>query len=485
MGDKSHNPLPPLPVQGVGSITITIVQPGSLQAANTSTSLPEGTEIYALAEGQAPRKLWSGKDEIVYALAARPDGLLALSGNRGHIFRIQPTTAAYADVAHLDAQQGLSLADAGCEARSRVLIGTGNTGKLVMLGAAEKHEYASDVLDAGALARFGRIEVEPGSTGYELLTRSGNVEQPVRGWSDWQPLKDGSVASPAGRFLQWKAVLRRRGNAGQRGRELSAGERCAGGRRSGGGARRAPQSAEPAGQSTADGQHCVSLIRARAPSITFDAGRRASRCTAMKDRTAITVRWAAHDDNGDDLIYSLYLRGDGETVWRLLKDKITDKAYSFRRDADSRWRLPDQGRGLRRAFAHARRRAHRRQGERPIRSGHHAAGGQRSEPQLKSLPHARKRLVRGSCMRPSTPKMPFRRSRTPNTRSTRARGSSSSRSASSPIRSTSTTNSTSPPRPSTARRRAPDHRARLRPVRQRGRGQDGDSARGKVDPDAI
>ena len=28
----------------------------------------------------------------------------------------------------------------------------------------------------------------------------------------------------------------------------------------------------------------------------------------------MTVRWAAHDDNGDDLIYSIYLRGDGETV---------------------------------------------------------------------------------------------------------------------------------------------------------------------------
>jgi hypothetical protein len=41
------------------------------------------------------------------------------------------------------------------------------------------------------------------------------------------------------------------------------------------------------------------------------------------------VRWAAHDDNGDDLSYSLYLRGDGEHVWRLLKDDLTDKAYSF------------------------------------------------------------------------------------------------------------------------------------------------------------
>ncbi len=60
VGDKSHNPLPPLPVQGIGSITITIVQPGSLQqAANASTSVPEGTEIYALKDGQAARKLWS------------------------------------------------------------------------------------------------------------------------------------------------------------------------------------------------------------------------------------------------------------------------------------------------------------------------------------------------------------------------------------------------------------------------------------------
>ena len=45
VGDKSHNPLPPLPVQGAASITITVVQPESLQAANASASVPEGTEI--------------------------------------------------------------------------------------------------------------------------------------------------------------------------------------------------------------------------------------------------------------------------------------------------------------------------------------------------------------------------------------------------------------------------------------------------------
>ena len=56
-------------------MTITIVQPGSVQAVNASSSAPEGTEIYALAEGQAPRKLWSDKEAIVYALAVRADGV--------------------------------------------------------------------------------------------------------------------------------------------------------------------------------------------------------------------------------------------------------------------------------------------------------------------------------------------------------------------------------------------------------------------------
>jgi WD40 repeat protein len=341
VGEKSHNPLPPLPVQGVGSVTITVVQPASMQAANTSVSVPEGSEIYALTEGQAPRKLWAGKDEIVYALVASPDeGLLALSGNRGRVFLIQDD-GSYADVAHLDAQQGLSLAVRYLE--GGVLIGTGNTGKLVFLGNAEKHEYASDVLDAGALARFGRVEVEPGSIGYELLTRTGNVEQPVRGrgdwgWSDWQPLRDGAVASPPGRYFEWKAVLN------------------AGGVLGGVGVNYLPVNAAP----VVDDLIVVPGARVNTQSLpqnqpgnqpppisivfpssnqnaSYDAGSSAP-LQAFKDRTAITVRWAAHDDNGDDLIFALYLRGDGEHVWRLLKDEITDRFYTF--DATQ---IPDGG----------------------------------------------------------------------------------------------------------------------------------------------
>jgi hypothetical protein len=329
VGDKTHNPLPPLPVQGAGMITITVVQPGSLQAANASSSAPEGTDIYAIEEGQAPRKVWSGKDEVVYALAARADGVLALTGNRGRIFRIQGN-GNYADAGHLEAQQGLCMA-APTGPAGDILIGTGNTGKLVRFGIQGPHEYASDVLDAGAMARFGRIEVEPGSTGYDLLTRSGNIEQPVRGWTDWKPVANDSVASPAGRFLQWKAVLH------------------PGGALTGVGVNYLPVNAAPVvedvvvvtgarlnsqAQAQAAVQPATVNIQFPTPNqpgvINFDASNTNNNpLTANKDRTAVTARWAAHDDNGDDLSFSLYLRGDGEHEWRLLKDNITDKAYSF------------------------------------------------------------------------------------------------------------------------------------------------------------
>lgn len=324
VGDKSRNPLPPLPVQGIGFGTVTILQPGSLQAVNASTSLPDGTEIYALTEGQAPRKLWTGKGEVVYALASRPDGLLVLTGNRGRVFRIQED-GSYADIAHLEAQQGLSLALV--PNANGVLIGTGNTGRLFLLGSAEKHEYASDVLDAGALARFGRVEVEPGSSGYELLTRSGNVEQPVRGWSDWQPLKDGAVVSPAGRFLQWKVLLRADGKLGSVGVNYLPVNAApvADNLVVVPGARMNPQNQIGGQQQTVN---IAFPAPVQNPPATFDAAANAP-LQAAKDRAFVTVRWAAHDDNGDDLICSLYLRGDGESVWRLLKDKLTEKVYSF------------------------------------------------------------------------------------------------------------------------------------------------------------
>jgi hypothetical protein len=59
---------------------------------------------------------------------------------------------------------------------------------------------------------------------------------------------------------------------------------------------------------------------------------------AVRDRESVGIRWLAHDDNDDQLLYSIYYRGDGESRWLLLKSNLADRYYSF--DASL---LPDGG----------------------------------------------------------------------------------------------------------------------------------------------
>jgi hypothetical protein len=43
----------------------------------------------------------------------------------------------------------------------------------------------------------------------------------------------------------------------------------------------------------------------------------------------IGVRWASSDENGDTLIYKVEIRGSHETQWKLLKDKVKDRYFSW------------------------------------------------------------------------------------------------------------------------------------------------------------
>jgi hypothetical protein len=54
------------------------------------------------------------------------------------------------------------------------------------------------------------------------------------------------------------------------------------------------------------------------------------------------VRWAAHDENGDQLSFSIYYRADGDSRWLLLKDGISERGFAFDPSL-----LPDGGYTLR------------------------------------------------------------------------------------------------------------------------------------------
>lgn len=318
--------LPPLPVTGTTGITITFSTPGSASAAGTNTLVPDGSEIYKIAPDGTPMKLLTLRDDVVYALAVHNGDLLAATGNRGRVYRVATDgSGQFTDVAHLEASQGMAFA----AAKDGLLVATSNSGKVFVLGdmVAPNATYTSDVFDAKEFSQWGRAEVRGSAAGFDLFVRSGNVENPVMGWSDWTRVAaDGAVTAPAGRYVQWKAELHQGGSLDAVGLnyltknvapvvdEIVVQP----------GARMAPPAA------SANGTVQVAFPSASAGSVvnlTPDAS--ATPLLAQKDKTAITVRWAAHDDNGDDLEYSVWYRGVGEANWRLLKDKITESYYSF------------------------------------------------------------------------------------------------------------------------------------------------------------
>jgi hypothetical protein len=336
VGEKTRSPLPPLPVQGVAvaTATITIVTPGSVQASSSNGLIPDGSEVDELSPQGAPRKLWSTRDDVVYALRATPQGLLAATGNRGRIYRIAED-GSYLDLARAETGQATAFADAP----DGFFVATSNTGRLYKLAnqPAAQGTYLSDVLDSGVFSRFGRMEVNADGGTYEIFARSGNVENPERNWSDWSKItpNTGSSGVPAARFVQWKAVLEPGAQVDSVGINylpvniapvvdeiaVEPGARAN---------QTAPQTGPPQ-------QITINLPSAQ-NTLSYSQDPSTAPLAAVRDRSAVTVRWAAHDENGDELVFDVYVRGEGEKNWRLLRSHVTDRFYSF----DS-IRIPDGG----------------------------------------------------------------------------------------------------------------------------------------------
>jgi hypothetical protein len=329
VGSKGAMALPPLPVTGSVGVTVTFVQPGSSTSVGANTLVPEGSEIYRIAVDGTPQKLVTLKDDVVYGLTVRNGSLLAATGNRGRVYRVDTAMPGrFTDVAHLEASQGMAFA----AAKDGLLVATSNSGKVFRLGDAVSPNatYTSEVFDSQGYSQWGRAEVRAGAAaGFDLFARSGNVESPLMGWSEWVRVgSDGAVGVPAGRFVQWKTVLRTGGSVDSVGMNYLPKNVAPvvdevvvqPGARVGPGAVPPPSSTVQIAFPPAAGSPQV---------MNFTQDPNAAPLTAQKDKTAVTTRWLAHDDNGDDMVFAVWYRGVGETNWRLLKDKITERFYTF------------------------------------------------------------------------------------------------------------------------------------------------------------
>ena len=328
-------PEPPAPAGAAGAVP----RPGGAPGAAVAPAPPlpgnipfpalgaVGSEIYRIAPDGSPRLLWASREDLVYALGFDAQGrLLAGSGNKGRIFLIHGEQQ-FTDLLKASASQVTGFAKFP---NGDVYACTSNLGKIFLLGDGPQAEgtYESDVFDAHIFSRWGNVQVR-GSGAFELWARSGNVDNPDRNWSPWVKvgLHNGSpLGVPAARFVQWKAVLR----PGQPAPQIDSV-----------GLFYLPKNVAPVIDDV------IVQVGARFPppppkpaveSFPAPAPHPEPVPQPIRDHQAVAVRWLAHDDNDDQLVYSLYYRGDGETNWKLLKDKITEKYYSF--DAGL---LPDGG----------------------------------------------------------------------------------------------------------------------------------------------
>jgi outer membrane protein assembly factor BamB len=298
------------------------VTPGTIPMLGTMNLA--GSDIYIIAPDGSPKKLWSSREDIVYALAFDSTGrLIAGTGNKGHIYSIEKD-GAFTDLMKASAGQLTAFAKAP---NGGLYCSSSNLGKIFLLGSASEAEgtFESDVQDVHIFSRWGRAEVRARGN-FELFARSGNVDNPDRNWSPWSKIdlsKDARLEIPSARYVQWRVALKP-DSPSTRIEEV--------------GINYLPKNVAPVVDEVFVQVGARFPVQPHVPTPeTIVVGPSSPAPPkvepppppALRERSSIAVRWTAHDENDDNLVYALYYRGENEQNWKLLKAGLTDRSYSF------------------------------------------------------------------------------------------------------------------------------------------------------------
>lgn len=366
IGDKSRAPAIPRIPQGIAPpTTITTVtgagtviaqaQPAPGQANFVfpfpSIATAGGAEVVRIAPDGSPQTLWTSRDDFVLSMGfSRAGKLLLGTGNSGSVIELEGDDV-YSSVAATASEQVTSLVAGPA---GKVFVATANPGKIFTLGpgSAPSGSFESEPFDAKIFSRWGRLTWwgDNGATGGKVAfyVRSGNTSTPEDNWSPWTgPYKDAtgeSVTCPPARFVQWKVVFFDTDQGMPPGISWvglayqpknvapvvddvvieQPGVRAAG----------FPM--QPAGPGNANP---APLKYPRTPGSNpqmqmqggdaAGGGKNEPPPQGFQQKGYQSVLWSAHDDNDDDLVFTVYFRGETEKDWRVLKDKLTQHYYSW------------------------------------------------------------------------------------------------------------------------------------------------------------
>ena len=333
---------PPPALAPAPAATPTAGNARNISAAVTSAqSLAGGSEVYRIDPDGAPRKIWSGPQDVVYAIGFDAAGLPLLgTGNRGKIYRLDSEALS---TLLLDATP-TQVTGFGRSPKGDLYAVTGNIGKVLRIGPGfeKSGTFESEVLDAGSFTYWGRINYR-GAGKISVSTRSGNRSHAESNWSPWTPLQPdstparcdgcgaGRTISPSARFLQYKIELTPA--PGQPAPEVSYVE-----------AAYLPKNVAPVVEAvdiTPANYRFPGPVLAIAPSTSITLppiGQQKPSAASAEPSSSLNmnyakgyegVRWQAMDENNDTLVYRVEIRGVKESAWKLLKDNVKERAFSW------------------------------------------------------------------------------------------------------------------------------------------------------------
>lgn len=350
-------PTPPATVTtlpGGTTIQIPTVQPQ--QQFPFLPSATGGAEVVKISADGSPETVWTSREDLVFTMGLSAAGKILLgTGNKGAIVEIEGANLSSNIAKSASSQVTSFVAGPG----GKLFVATANPGKIFSLGPTFDSEgsFESDTYDAKIFSHWGRLTWwgENGATQgkVKFYVRSGNTSSPEKNWSPWAgPYKNAggeTVGCPAARFVQWKAVFLNTDGSGVPGiswvslayqpRNVAPviddiavqepGIRVQGFNAPLGvpGTAASAQLRMPQRYGAA-----ASPFGALAAGIEGTSNKPAKADVppqGFQDKGFQSVLWSAHDENEDDLLFSVYYRGECEQNWRLLKDKITQRFYSW------------------------------------------------------------------------------------------------------------------------------------------------------------
>jgi sugar lactone lactonase YvrE len=345
----------PAPAQTTGpasaaNVTLQRTPAAPAPAPAVRTTVTGGSEVVRIDREGLPRTVWSDNKEIVYALATTAKGEVLLgTGDDGKLFRLEPDRL-YTLVLKVPPKQITALF-AGRD--GSVYAATGNVGRVYRIGPelSPSGSLESAVLDAETFSYWGAVRFTGALRGgsIALEARSGNLDRPRQNWSAWSKVElsgsAGRIQAPPARFLQYRLTLTSADrNASPEVSRIEIAylnknvapemEKIA---------ITPPNYRFPPRALTLSSPKTITLppLTEAKPSAPPKPVSGSPSQSVQYAKGYLGARWLAGDDNGDELVFKVEIRGAVESEWKLLQDDLSDPYLSWDSTAfpDGEYRL--------------------------------------------------------------------------------------------------------------------------------------------------